>query len=119
MEPRAVVDRLFERIAAGRFDTTITVQDRERDDRWVQLRGNSINLPHPSTTPPVELLGPLDLFGDLPWEVESWEPDGYATIDWGPVGANGEAAALTTALERLLRHLGLPADSERWEVAEG
>ncbi|GAA2682082.1 MULTISPECIES: hypothetical protein [Actinosynnema] len=123
MEPREVVDRLFERFAAGRFDAIITVQDRESEDRWVQLRGNSINLPHLTDVPPDELLEPLDLFGDLPWEVESWEPNGYATIDWGPVGDDGETAAmataLTAALGRLLAHLGLPADSERWVVTEG
>lgn len=123
MDVGEVVDRLFERFAAGRFGAIVTVQDRESEDRWVQLCDNSINLPHPADVPPDELLEPLDLFGDLPWEVESWEPNSYATIDWGPVGDDGEtaamAAALKGALERVLVHLGLPADSERWAVTEG
>ncbi|MET8824631.1 hypothetical protein ABZX40_03375 [Streptomyces sp. NPDC004610] len=120
MNPELVVQRLFEELEAEHFDFTITLADREDERRWLQLRGNMINLAHPYTDPPEAIL-PSGLFGTVSWDVVSWEPGSYATIDWGTDSTGrDERLALTELLTRLLEHhLALPADSERWVVEEG
>ncbi|MDT0269651.1 hypothetical protein RM844_25540 [Streptomyces sp. DSM 44915] len=123
VHPRGIVDRLFEQLEAEYFDFTVTVSDREDDERWVQLRGNAINLPYPHQDAPERVLPPLDLFGELSWSVADWEAGRYLTVDWGPADAGAEPVdergALAEVLGRVLdSYLGLPADSDRWVVAE-
>lgn len=121
-----IVGRLFDEIAAEYFDFTITVQDREKADRWLQLRGNSINLPYPHNGKPEEVLSDLgftDIFGSVDWYVDDWTADSSVTIDWGPLGHPTDHAAernvLAAIVTRLLeKYLGLPADSERWVISE-
>jgi hypothetical protein len=121
-----IVGRLFDEIAAEYFDFTITVQDRELADRWLQLRGNSINLPYPHDGKPEEVLSDLDfndIFGGVEWHVDDWTADSSVTVDWGPLGHPTDHAAerdvLAAIVKRLLeKYLGLPADSERWVVSE-
>ena len=119
LNPQHIVRRLFEQIEAEYFDFTITVSDNEADERWLQLQGNSINLPYPHTGAPEEVLLSFDdIFGSVTWDVESWEAGRYVTIDWGPLG-NGPEPTLAAIVTRLLEnHLGLPVDSERWVVSE-
>ncbi|MEU0986740.1 hypothetical protein [Streptomyces sp. NPDC005953] len=84
LDPTLLVTRLFEQIAAENFDFTVTASDSEDESRWLQLRGNSINLPYPYADEPQGVLSAFDMFGSLWWSVESWQPNGYVTIDWGP-----------------------------------
>ena len=120
-----IADRLFEQIATERFDVTITVSDSGAPERWLRLRGNSINLPHPHNGSPEEVLPAFDIFRNLPWGVDSWEAGRYVTVtvDWGPPGkateSMGQRIAIGIVLERMLEnYLGLPVDSERWFVVE-
>lgn len=121
-----IVGRLFDEIAAEYFDFTITVQDREKADRWLQLRGNSINLPYPHNGKPEEVLSDLgfnDIFGSVEWYVDDWASNSSVTIDWGPLGHPTDHAAerdvLAAIVTRLLeKYLELPADSERWVISE-
>lgn len=121
-----IVGRLFDEIAAEYFDFTITIEDREKADRWLQLRGNSINLPYPHDGKPEEVLSDLgftDIFGSVGWYVDDWTPGSSVTIDWGPLGHPTDQAAerdvLAAIVTRLLKqYLGLPADSERWVLSE-
>ncbi|MFB7014488.1 MULTISPECIES: hypothetical protein [unclassified Streptomyces] len=123
LKPQHIVDRLFEQIEAEYFDFTITVSDSGAPERWLQLRGNSINVPYPHNGPPEEVLLAFDIFGNLPWDVDSWEAGRYVTVDWGPSGKAtepmGERLALAAVLTRMLEnYLGLPVDSEQWVIVE-
>ncbi|MBA4867280.1 hypothetical protein H1V43_39625 [Streptomyces sp. PSKA54] len=123
LNPQHIVDRLFEQIEAEYFDFTITVSDSGAPERWLQLRGNSINVPYPHNGPPEEVLPAFDIFRNLPWGVDSWEASHYVTVDWGPsdkeTGPMGERLALAAVLARMLEnYLGLPVDSERWVIVE-
>ncbi|MFJ3706282.1 MULTISPECIES: hypothetical protein [Streptomyces] len=123
LNPQHIVDRLFEQIEAEHFDFTITVTDSMAPERWLQLRGNSINVPYPHHGPPEEVLPAFDMFGSVPWNVDSWEADRHVTVDWGPpdtgTGLVGGRIDLAPVLARMLEnYLGLPIDSERWTVVE-
>ena len=113
-----VVGRLFDQLAAEYFDFTITITDREWANRWLQLRGNSINLPYPHNGKPEEVLadrGFDEIFGDVDWYVDDWAARGFVTVGWGPV----EQPELAAIIGRLVdKYLGLPADSDRWVVSE-
>lgn len=121
-----IIGRLFDEIAAEYFDFTITVEDRETASRWLQLRGNSVNLPYPHNGEPKEVLSDLgfaDIFGSVDWYVDDWAAGSSVTIDWGSLGQPTDHAAerdvLAGIVARLLeKYLGLPADSERWVVSE-
>ncbi|MFE5853604.1 hypothetical protein ACFQ61_10375 [Streptomyces sp. NPDC056500] len=143
LDPTLLVARLFEQIAAEDFDFTVTASDREDESRWLQLRGNSINLPYPYADEPQGVLSAFDVFGSVSWSVESWQPNGYVTIDWGPPATGplllndndnnyndnynneygdeqDEKAMLATVVGRLAtNYLRLPIDSGRWTVKEG
>ncbi|MEU5404000.1 hypothetical protein ABZ348_32495 [Streptomyces sp. NPDC005963] len=123
LEPQHLVARLFEEVAAEHFDFTVTASDSEDESRWLQLRGNSINLPYPHTDPPDEVLPAFEVFGNMSWSVESWAAEKYVTIDWGPSESGPDAvddgSLLTGVVTRLAeRYLGLPVASERWTVTE-
>lgn len=92
--------------------------------------------PYPYADEPQGVLSAFDVFGSVSWSVESWQPNGYVTIDWGPpeTGAlalnenddheyedeQGEQAILATVVGRLAtNYLRLPIDSGRWTVKEG
>jgi hypothetical protein len=121
-----IIGRLFDEIAAEYFDFTVTIEDSEKADRWLQLRGNSINLPYPHDGKPEQVLADLgftDIFGTVDWYVDDWTAGSSVTIDWGPLGHPTDQTAERDVLAAIVagileKYLGLPADSERWTVSE-
>ncbi|MEU9335519.1 hypothetical protein AB0D49_20445 [Streptomyces sp. NPDC048290] len=122
VNPAHLVERLFAQVAAEHFDFTITLSDREDEGRWLQLRGNTVNVAYPHTDPPETVFAATGVFGTVSWDVVGWEPGRYATVDWGTddgPGRIGEQDILIGVLTRMLEtHLGLPVDSGRWVVEE-
>ncbi|MGW4032778.1 hypothetical protein ACWEFL_26335 [Streptomyces sp. NPDC004838] len=122
LNPEHIVRRLFEETEAENFDFTITLSDSEDEERWLQLRGSSINVPYPHSDSPEQVMPGFDVFGTVSWGVDSWEPGRYATLDWGVDEGperRDERLVLTTVLTRMLEnYLGLPVDSGRWVVEE-
>lgn len=116
-----LVGRLFDQLAAEHLDFTITVADRDWVNRWLQLRGNSINLPYPHDGKPEEVLANLgfeEIFGGVDWYVDDWAAGGFVTVDWGPLGEPQQEVLAGIVARMAEKYLGLSADSDRWVVSE-